>query len=139
MGKKPNSAQMEETISKEEIQSFKDEATQLLVRVDRLIELGHIHGLPKFRKKILSELQFLDELLDSSAEVKRARVNGSNIPNLSAIVNIAETEPAVTHVEHKILWLTDTGSRKGTTIDIIADNGRSWLKISARNVRWFAI
>ncbi|KAJ3187306.1 hypothetical protein HDU85_006594 [Gaertneriomyces sp. JEL0708] len=81
-----------------------------------------IEGLRKFRSAVKSEHRFLEKVLAEPVTIKKAHASCSNIPYLNAVYTLAQTLPGVTHVWYR---------REDARVDIVADHGRSWVKVKA--------
>ena len=111
----------------------------LLVSLAESRDLKAVSGLSKLEKKIRQELKFLHRFA-SSSKLKREHLQCSNLQNLSAVVHTLLRDcRSPTHVLRPFPFLTESarhpeeGSLKKITVDIVAEEGRSWIKVVARN------
>ncbi|OQR68365.1 UPF0415 protein C7orf25-like [Tropilaelaps mercedesae] len=117
------------------------DAQQVLARCEKL---PLTPGTGKLRRKVQAEIRFYNQCL--KGQVKKENLAGNNLPYLSSLVECAlrvpgfqdvmkpftfpssdlENEDAVADAE----WL-DRPDR--IMVDVVADGGRSWVKVVARN------
>ncbi|XP_055305654.1 UPF0415 protein C7orf25 homolog isoform X2 [Sitodiplosis mosellana] len=98
--------------------------------IERLNLLTHIQGVGKVQKKISAEISTLKNAIIS----KRLKINHiacSNLVHFSYLVKVLEETNDVVGVDFPIKL---RGSQKSTIrIDIVANNGKTWIKVIARN------
>ncbi|CAG9769458.1 unnamed protein product [Ceutorhynchus assimilis] len=88
---------------------------------------GKIDGLQKLSRKINQELKFLGKVY-KSRNLKKEHLQCSNLTHFSALVDTLKTVDNC-HSVNKIFTLYN----RKTTVDIICDNGLTWMKVIARN------
>lgn len=141
-----------------------EEARSLLEQTKRLDAAG-IKGAAKLSRAVCAEVKFLQPLVDKG-QTKPSHVQGTNLKHIEAVVWAAKQVPEVASVCHKVTvkddagvmtsitydtrlwpvpgWLSLTGYHLRLTIssrdsvDVEADGGRLWLKVTARNVSLLA-
>ncbi|KAJ6638918.1 Kinesin-like protein KIF23 [Pseudolycoriella hygida] len=108
--------------------------------VDEKIKLGqelqarfepflHIEGATKIQKKIGRELKYLQKA-KSSGKIQYNNVLCSNLPNYECLINTLYSCRNIKHLDYPIqIEDRDFPLR----IDIICDNGSTWVKVIARN------
>ncbi|KAF5270430.1 hypothetical protein FQR65_LT05618 [Abscondita terminalis] len=98
---------------------------------EELIKILHkydkIDGVQKVQRKIKQELNFLKKV-SRDRTVKKEHLQCSNLTHFNALIQtLEETENC--HSINKVFNLRD----RKISIDIISDNGLSWVKVVARN------
>ena len=104
-------------------------------------EIRGVSGITKLEKKIRQELKFLQKFSsESKNKLKKEHLQCSNLQNLSAVVHTLLRDcTSPTHVLRPFPLLQDSprnpqeGSLKKITVDIVAEDGRTWIKVIARN------
>jgi hypothetical protein len=131
----PKAAADEETASPEELLALVHSATNLLLRLDKLEEArGKNCGIHKFRRKVLAEREFIESMRSGIVPPLKTRVAGSNLPNLLAVVDVAEKQHEVVAIDKRFAY-TERDEKKYVTVDVVANGGALWIKVTARNVR----
>ena len=51
------------------------------------------------------------------------------------MIAIAEQEPGFSYLERKISYRDARGTHQSVVVDIVANNGATWIKVTARNAR----
>lgn len=125
----------DEECSGETIESLIAVADSLLERL-RVFELakGKECGIHKFRRKVVSEREFLESMVSGSVSPKKSRVAGSNLTNLQAVVEVAEKQEGFVYLDRKFTYHERDNTKRTLVIDIVADYGKKWIKVTARNV-----
>ncbi|GFV07885.1 UPF0415 protein C7orf25 homolog [Trichonephila clavipes] len=107
---------------------------------ERLIEeckkLSDISGKPKLQRKIEAELKFLKRLTKNRDKLKEEHIRSSNIYHLSAIVRCcAEMQGVIKILETFSYVIEEEGEmyELSLTVDIVADYGKTWVKVATRN------
>ncbi|ERL92237.1 hypothetical protein D910_09554 [Dendroctonus ponderosae] len=90
-------------------------------------EHPNVDGLQKLSRKINQELKFLKKVY-KNANLKKEHLQCSNLTHFSALVDTLKTVDNCQSV-NKIFNLED----RKITVDIICDNGLTWIKVIARN------
>ncbi|XP_070561454.1 UPF0415 protein C7orf25 homolog isoform X2 [Ptychodera flava] len=112
-----------------------NEMKKALLRADGLLSRSkeiHVEGAPKLRKKVSAELKFLETLRSASLEKQESRLKSSNLSHLEAIIDIAEKYPNVTHLLRPFHYTSEGGQAATVVVDIVAGNGKLWVKVIAR-------
>ncbi|KAK7877619.1 hypothetical protein WMY93_031631 [Mugilogobius chulae] len=115
-------------------------AEQLLQRAERLIGAD---GKVKLCNKLRSELKFLRRIQSDasahvksahvkSAHVKGAHVNSSNLTQLAAVVQSAESLQSVVALLRVYTFTDEQQNKKNLTVDVVADGGLLWVKAVGR-------
>ncbi|KAF7266907.1 hypothetical protein GWI33_019834 [Rhynchophorus ferrugineus] len=86
-----------------------------------------IDGLQKLSRKINQELKFLKKV-SRNKTLKKEHLQCSNLTHFSALVDTLKTVKGCQSV-NKVFLLDD----RKITVDIICDNGLTWIKVIARN------
>jgi len=121
---------------------------------------GKVEGATKLKKRIASELKFLKSLKQPVFDI--SQVQSSNLRHLLGILHVAKTYPDVTHLLKNISSKSRQADKKGKlkrgksdtedkqrteevhqeeedfvsiTVDIICNQGNSWVKVVARNAQ----
>ncbi|GFY70635.1 UPF0415 protein C7orf25 homolog [Trichonephila inaurata madagascariensis] len=107
---------------------------------ERLIEeckkLSDISGKPKLQRKIEAELKFLKRLTKNRDKLKEEHIRSSNIYHLTAIVRCcAEMQGVIKVLETFSYVIEEEGEmyELSLTVDIVADYGKTWVKVATRN------
>ncbi|KAM7445131.1 hypothetical protein ABFA07_006385 [Porites harrisoni] len=89
-----------------------------------------IEGLSKLKRKILAEVKFLKSLSVDATPLKDSHMKSTNLLFLEAVLATAEEEKDVCAV-FKPFW--DITRELNYVVDVVADNGYYWIKVTARN------
>ncbi|CAH3013890.1 unnamed protein product [Porites evermanni] len=89
-----------------------------------------IEGLSKLKRKILAEVKFLKSLSVDTTPLKDSHMKSTNLLFLEAVLATAEEEKDVCAV-FKPFW--DITRELSYVVDVVADNGYYWIKVTARN------
>lgn len=103
-------------------------ARELLARVDAL---GKIDGVSKLRRKVVAEEEFLVGRLKQGS-LCQSQLLGTNLTSLAAVVDLAHAQPQLCAVDRKFS-MQYRGEEVLHVVDVVADEGQSWFKVSARN------
>ncbi|GBM49269.1 UPF0415 protein C7orf25 [Araneus ventricosus] len=116
----------------------------LLAKIDetvKLIEecrrLPDISGKSKLQRKIEAELKFLKRLTKNRDKLKVEHIRSSNIYHLSAIVRSCIEMQGVIKVLETFSYVIEDEEEEtyevSLTVDIVADYGKTWVKVATRN------
>jgi hypothetical protein len=86
-----------------------------------------LEGIQKLQRKISQELNFLKQI-DKTGKIKKEHIQCSNLTHFSAVVKTISSVSKCISV-NKVMMLDD----RKITIDIICDDGLTWMKVIARN------
>lgn len=86
-------------------------------------------GWRKLQRRAQMEVQFLDELISGKGQAKVDHLTGNNVSHLQALVEVAASAPNVTAVDYQI-----KNAASGAIVDVVADSGRRWIKVTARSM-----
>ena len=98
----------------------------------RCDEKSSIKGMSKLIRKVGAEIKFLETLRKKSSKNKENSLSSSNLINIEGIVAAIETFPNVTHVLHPFHC---PGYEHPLVVDVICNNGYSWVKVIARKAQ----
>ncbi|KAI9104700.1 hypothetical protein DFS34DRAFT_575757 [Phlyctochytrium arcticum] len=100
-----------------------------------------IDGLHKLRSLVKAEAKFLEKLVLHPDTIRGSHTSCSNIPYLSAVLQLAQTQPEVTQVFQTFHYAVDDhgglSSRQAVRVDVVAQNGRQWIKVKASSLKGF--
>ncbi|KAI4458996.1 hypothetical protein MML48_6g00012850 [Holotrichia oblita] len=95
--------------------------------LNSLSEFDHIEGAQKLHRKIKQELNFLRKVYKANS-IKKEHLQCTNLTHFTALIKkLSEVENCI--AVHKVFNLDD----RKIVIDIVCDNGLSWMKVIARN------
>lgn len=95
--------------------------------INSLSQFDHIEGVQKLHRKIKQELNFLRKIYKTNS-IKKEHLQCTNLTHFTALVKkLSEVENCI--AVHKVFNLDD----RKLVIDIVCDNGLSWMKVIARN------
>lgn len=98
-----------------------------------LCEVSHVTGCQKLSKRLLQEINFLRKVLKKH-DVKIEHVKCTNLGHLEALVNCAlKHSNGCSGILETLELRTDGGDSKRVCVDVVADNGQTWIKVVARN------
>ena len=97
--------------------------------------LSQVPGSSKLTKKIRQEIRFLQKHSDNGLkQLKREHLECSNLTHLRAVVNTLRACHHPTEVLKSFQFKDEDGGRpKKICVDVVADDGLSWIKVVARN------
>ncbi|XP_054707488.1 UPF0415 protein C7orf25 homolog [Uloborus diversus] len=101
--------------------------------------LPDISGKAKLQRKIEAELRFLQRLSKNPDKLKEEHIRSSNIYHLSAIIRCCSEMQGVVKVLETFSYEfygdeeSDEGEERSLVVDIVADFGRTWIKVATRN------
>uniref|UniRef100_A0A3B3ZCH8 Uncharacterized protein n=1 Tax=Periophthalmus magnuspinnatus TaxID=409849 RepID=A0A3B3ZCH8_9GOBI len=102
-------------------------AQDLLQRAESLIGA---EGQVKLCNKLRSELKFLQRI--QSRDMKGAHVHSSNLTQLSAVVQTAESLQSVVALLRVYTFTDELQNKRSLTVDVVADDGLLWVKSVGR-------
>ncbi|XP_064212219.1 UPF0415 protein C7orf25 homolog isoform X2 [Tribolium castaneum] len=88
-----------------------------------------LDGVQKLKRKIRQELNFLSQVL-KTGKIKKEHVQCSNLTHFSAVIETLNQVEKCLSV-NKTVMLDD----RKITIDLICDDGLTWMKVIARNAK----
>ncbi|XP_015913754.1 UPF0415 protein C7orf25 homolog [Parasteatoda tepidariorum] len=99
--------------------------------------LPEISGRCKLRRKIEAELRFLKRLTENPDKLKEEHIRSSNIYHLSAIVQSCKELTGVVKVLETFTYVLEENEDEiyeiPLVVDIVADYGKTWVKVATRN------
>ncbi|KAJ3006638.1 hypothetical protein HKX48_009546 [Thoreauomyces humboldtii] len=97
-------------------------------------------GLAKFSAQVKAEERFLQKLVSDPASIRAPHLTASNIPYLAAVFKRVLKELDVTGVFRTFNYSQAPGASRnnGVRIDVVAANGRRWIKVKASALKGFA-
>ena len=117
-------------------------------------ELEKVEGIAKLEKKVKQEVKFLEKFQDGKKfqKLKKEHINCSNLVHLESFISqifLVKNPTAVLHPfnlykgENSVFYkcvnftdnLTDGVVLKKVVVDIVCEEGQSWVKVVARNPR----
>ncbi|XP_055938864.1 UPF0415 protein C7orf25 homolog [Argiope bruennichi] len=111
-----------------------DETEKLIEECKRLPDIS---GKSKLQRKIEAELKFLKRLTKNRDKLKVEHIRSSNIYHLSAIVRSCIEMQGVIKVLETFSYVIeddeDEAYEVSLTVDIVADYGKTWVKVATRN------
>ncbi|XP_015511997.2 UPF0415 protein C7orf25 homolog [Neodiprion pinetum] len=117
-----------------------DENTELLKQLGERIQGGkqmieglklleHVEGVDKFARKINQEIRFLKKV-QSTGNVKKDHLQSTNLIHLSALVDRLHASKNPVSVIKPFKF-----EQSRLEVDIVDNNGSTWVKVIARNAR----
>ncbi|PIK58887.1 putative UPF0415 protein C7orf25-like [Apostichopus japonicus] len=127
--------ELSEEEKNERVDQLLKKADELLGRVDDLKEqLDHSEGgYSKLIGKIEAEKSFVSSLLSKDTPVKENSLRSTNLIHLEALTYTAENIGHVTRVMSPLKFLTQDQDKINIVVDVIGQNGKVWVKVTARN------
>ncbi|XP_012263268.2 UPF0415 protein C7orf25 homolog [Athalia rosae] len=97
--------------------------------MERLKPLEYVDGVEKFSRKINQEIRFLEKV-QSTGNVKKDHLQSTNLIHLSALVDrlLASKNPVSVIKPFKF-------ENSRLEVDIVCNQGSTWVKVIARNAR----
>lgn len=105
-----------------------DSGIDLLQRISKLNDRS-INGASKLRRRVQAEIKCLTKKLEDKNELKEEHIQCSNLGQLEALADVATEVPDVTG----ILTTFSFGGVEKIVVDVVADEGRKWIKVIMRN------
>lgn len=100
--------------------------------ISSLSEVSHVRGCQKLMKRLHQETNFLRKVLEKH-DVKKEHVKCTNLGHLEALVNCILKNCDGCSGILETLELRTSEDSKRVCVDVVADNGRTWIKVVARN------
>ncbi|XP_066596080.1 UPF0415 protein C7orf25 homolog isoform X2 [Prorops nasuta] len=101
--------------------------------IERLKLLRNVEGVDKLTRKIQQEIRFLEKV-QNNGNVKKEHLQSTNLIHLDAIINyILNYIFSYKQVTHLLKSFKYQHIR--LAIDIVCNNGASWIKVIARNAK----
>ncbi|XP_071944454.1 UPF0415 protein C7orf25 homolog [Antedon mediterranea] len=117
----------------ESIQPLIDKAHELIQRAEQLqLKEPSVRSVPKLSKRIKAELNFLHTLQSGDVELKENQLQSTNLTHLEAVLSAAESFPGVSDIFSAKHATDEKGNQKTLVIDVIANHGAIWVKVTAR-------
>ncbi|XP_077998909.1 UPF0415 protein C7orf25 homolog isoform X2 [Glandiceps talaboti] len=111
-----------------EYEKVLEKTEHLLIRLHNI----HAEGVSRISRKINAELKFLKSLKKVDVEKREKQMKCSNTHHLEAIVDITEQYENVTHILRPFHYHTEEGQAASVVVDVVAGNGKLWVKVIAR-------
>lgn len=105
-----------------------DSGIDLLQRISKLNDRS-INGASKLRRRVQAEIKCLTKKLEDRSELKEEHIQCSNLGQLEALADVATEVADVTGV----LTTFSFGGVEKIVVDVVADEGRKWIKVIMRN------
>ncbi|XP_008335689.1 UPF0415 protein C7orf25 homolog [Cynoglossus semilaevis] len=106
-------------------------AAQLLLERAKLLCPG-VEGRQKLLSKLGAELRFLQRVKSGELVVKESHLHSTNLTHLSAIVESAASLEKVVALLHVFNFQDTAGQRHTLVVDVVANNGLTWVKAVGR-------
>jgi len=102
--------------------------------------LANVQGRAKLEKKVRQEVKFLEKFLAPGKleGLKREHIGCSNLAHQAALVGLLVEEAAPLAVLQPFTFAGEGGERR-VVVDIVSDQGNTWVKVVARNARALAL
>ncbi|XP_052133433.1 UPF0415 protein C7orf25 homolog [Frankliniella occidentalis] len=98
-----------------------------------LCDKSKVRGCQKLLKRLQQETNFLRKVLEKR-DIKIEHVKCTNLGHLEALVNcVLEHCDGCSAILETLELRTGSGDSKRVCVDIIADQGQTWIKVVARN------
>jgi len=100
--------------------------------------LKAVQGLAKLVKKVKQEVKFLEKFLlkNNISKLKKEHLQCSNLIHLESIIKeLIRTNRPVAVMQVFNLLSKEGGIEKKVVVDIVGDEGNTWVKVVARNPR----
>lgn len=95
--------------------------------------VAHVQGYQKLTKRLLKEIKFLRKVLKKH-DVKIEHVKCTNLCHLEALVNcVLQHSTGCVGILETLELKTCNRDSKRVCVDVIADDGQTWIKVVARN------
>jgi len=100
-------------------------------------ELEKVEGIAKLEKKVKQEVKFLEKFQDGKKfqKLKKEHINCSNLVHLESFISQIFLVKNPTAVLHPFNLYKDGVVLKKVVVDIVCEEGQSWVKVVARNPR----
>ncbi|XP_076040915.1 UPF0415 protein C7orf25 homolog [Oratosquilla oratoria] len=100
------------------------------ILLDRISSINHgkIEGLHRLEKKINAEIKFLEKIASGKSRLNEEHVRCSNLSQLEAIVEVLQSLEKVKAVLQPYSYKNNR-----IIIDIVAEDGKKWVKVVSRN------
>ncbi|XP_055678574.1 UPF0415 protein C7orf25 homolog [Lutzomyia longipalpis] len=120
---------MDQEKSPEELKQLVEEKVTLGESlIEKLSTLKHVNGAARLEKKINQEMNFLTTNLRNSTIIEN-HILCSNLVHFEVVVGVLTTCRAPKHIDCS---LQSESRRTPLRVDIVCDDGASWVKIIAR-------
>jgi len=109
------------------------QANKIIQTIDELEAThAHIENLKKFRKRVVSERDFLASLVSGEVAINKSHVSCSNLPHFQAILDALTLEKDIVAVQKVFLFKPDkTEKPTRFEVDIVSRGGACWIKVKA--------
>lgn len=100
--------------------------------------LKTVQGLAKLEKKVRQEVKFLEKflLINNISKLKKEHLQCSNLLHLESIIKeLLRTINPMAVMQVFNLWNKEGGIEKKIVVDIVGNDGDTWIKVVARNPR----
>ncbi|KAG7468821.1 hypothetical protein JOB18_015491 [Solea senegalensis] len=104
---------------------------QVLLKRAELLCPG-VEGHQKLCAKVRAELRFLRRVEAGELQVKESHLHSTNLTHLSAIVESVASVDDVAALLHVFTYQDAGGSRHTLVVDVVANNGNTWVKAVGR-------
>ncbi|XP_054847657.1 UPF0415 protein C7orf25 homolog [Eublepharis macularius] len=109
-------------------------AKELIKRAEALSRSrkGGVEGGAKLCTKLKAELKFLHKVEAGKVAIKESHLQSTNLTHLKAILETAENLEAVVGILHVFPYEDNFGEKQSLVVDVIANNGHTWVKAVGR-------
>ncbi|XP_044310010.1 UPF0415 protein C7orf25 homolog isoform X2 [Varanus komodoensis] len=109
-------------------------AKELIKRAEALCRSrkGGIGGGSKLCSKLKAELKFLHRVEAGKVGIKESHLQSTNLTHLQAIIESAENLEEIVGVLHVFTYEDKFGEKQSLVVDVIANNGHTWVKAIGR-------
>ncbi|XP_038061757.1 UPF0415 protein C7orf25 homolog [Patiria miniata] len=122
--------------TRDALQGLLGRAEDLLGRAQMLqSKESGIAGIGKLIKKIQSERTFVKSLQNGSIALKENQLKSTNLTHLEGVLHSAESFGHVLSVLHPFHYEGENGAESTVIVDVVANGGTSWVKVTARKAK----
>ncbi|XP_015674843.1 UPF0415 protein C7orf25 homolog [Protobothrops mucrosquamatus] len=109
-------------------------AKELIKRAEALCrsQKDGIEGGPKLCSKLKAELKFLQKVETGRVCIKKSHLQSTNLTHLQAVIESAENLEDIVGVLHVFTYKDSFGEKQNLVVDIVANNGHTWVKAVGR-------
>ncbi|XP_046387786.1 UPF0415 protein C7orf25 homolog [Ischnura elegans] len=125
-------------LNSELAQQLNDKITGGQELLSKVSQFSDVNGISKLQKKIKQEINFLVKTL-KLGRVKKEHLLCTNLHHFWALVNTLESCNGLVAVLQHFIFKSGEGDYNGSStrlcVDVVAEKGRQWMKVVARNPR----